>query len=367
MQYQREHGCRAWLTYGQLSYQTLRMLLETYGSAAELYNSLHESPSWVDKLTPLQRQRLFQHGTPEAMHTLMVTMQKHDIGILSIEDAEYPMALKQIDDPPLLLFYRGDLSCLERRCIAMVGSRKASVHGVDAARRIAAGLAEQGITIVSGLAMGIDGACHQGAIDAGAPTCAVMGCGLDIAYPAEHQKLHQAILDGDGVLLSEYPPEAPALSWHFPVRNRILSGLCRAVVFVEGQVKSGSMSTIAHALEQGRDVFAYPGRVDTPWSEGACTLIREGAVLCTSARDILESMGWDRRDARPATREEMKSLPPLNPIQQRVLAQLSMDDLSFDQLTAALQVAPAELSTALTMLQLMGLIRPLPGKIYSKI
>lgn len=367
MQYTREDGCRAWLTYGQIAYNPLRILLETYGSASALYDAMHETPSWLEHVTDAQRKRLLEQGTPETMHRLMETMQKHDIGILSLDDAAYPADLKQIAEPPLFLFYRGDLSCLKHRCIAMVGARKASVHGTQAAEKIAFDLADHGVTIVSGMAMGIDGACHQGAVNADAPTCAVLGCGLDLVYPTEHERLHQAILDSGGLLLSEYPPGSPALAWHFPVRNRILSGVSRAVVFMEGQLKSGSMSTVTHALDQGREVFAYPGRVDTPWSAGACALIREGATFITCANDILESLGWDKADAKPISHEELRALPSLTPLQHQIMEQLSMDELSFDQLSASLQAPPAELSSSLTMLQLMGMIRSLPGKLYSKI
>ena len=367
MQYTREDGCRAWLTYGQMSHQTLTGLLDEYGTAEALYDSRHRDASWMAQLTDAQRKRLLAQGKPDAMHTMMETMRTHQIGIMAMEDAAYPPDLRQINAPPHFLFFRGDPTCLKRRCIAMVGARKASIPGLEAAKKMAMGLAERSITIVSGLASGIDGACHRGAVDSRAPTCAVMGCGLDIIYPVEHERLHRAILEGDGVLLSEYPPGVQALSWHFPVRNRILSGVSRAVIFVEGQLKSGSMSTVTHALDQGREVFAYPGRADTPWSAGACALIREGATLCTSAADVLESMGWDKADAKPVTQEEMRALPSLTLLQQQILSQLSMDELSFDQLSAALQAPPAELSTALTLLQLMGLIRPLPGKLYSKI
>lgn len=200
------------------------------------------------------------------MHQMLVTMQEHDMGIMYRDDLNYPGQLLNIQEPPVFLFWRGDPDCLSRRCMTFVGARHASVQGEQATEDITRELSSRGVTIVSGMAQGIDQAAHRGCLKGGSPTVGVMACGLDIRYPAGTKGLKQQIIDGGGVLLSEYHPGDPQIDWHFPRRNRILSGLSKGVVMMECSIRSGSMTTVRHALDQGKDVFAWPGY---PGSEAA--------------------------------------------------------------------------------------------------
>lgn len=371
MRYQREDGCRAWLTYGQLQPQTLQELLEERGSAEAVYDRfLQDGGASLKPHVPEQLMSvLLQQSKPDAMHRMMVDMARLNAGILCISDYRYPDALRDLSDPPVLLFYQGDSDCLMGKCITMIGSRSASPGALIATEQIACSLSRSGVTVVSGLAGGVDTAAHEGCLHGGSPTAAVLGCGLDVEYPAGSMSLRQRILDGGGVILTEFPLGAAALSWHFPVRNRILSGLSKAVVMMEARVRSGSMTTVQHALNQGREVYAYPGQIGSEWAKGAHQLLREGANYFAGASDILEDLGWDRQ-APPAPKPspaENRPGPTLSPDQRRVYQQLAMGEKSYEQLAEATDMDPAALSGALTMLQILGLIRPMPGKTYCKV
>ncbi len=368
MRYSREDGCIAWLANGRLSYDCFRTLIDEFGSAEAVYETLLSDgvEAFQDFIPSEPLQKLAANANRDAMHQLMLTLQKHNIGILQQKDSHYPELLRQISDPPMALFYQGNPDCLDGKCITMVGSRKASPGGIQATIRIARELSEAGVTIVSGMALGIDAAAHQGCLDGGSPTAAVLGCGLDIDYPAENAPLKKRLLEHDGVLLSEYPPGTPALPHHFPVRNRILSGVSKAVIMMECRKQSGSMHTVQHALDQGREVYAYPGKIDTDWADGAHQLLREGANYFTTSADILADMEW-AGDTRAKQEEAKKTLPPLTEAQRAVLKAVTGEEKSFDQLAEETGFAVSELSGTLTMLQLMGLIRPLPGKMYIRI
>jgi DNA processing protein len=214
-------------------------------------------------------------------------------------DAEYPALLKQIPDPPVVLWTRGDPNVLSRPAVAVVGARAASPAGLAAGRRLARDLADAGLVVTSGLARGVDGAAHLGALDGGGTSAAVLGCGLDVSYPPEHEPL-AARVAASGVLASELPPGTPPMPYHFPLRNRIISGLCRAVVVIEASERSGSLITARMALEQGRDVLAVPGGIASGRYRGSHALIKDGARLVETVEDVLEEIGWPH--VRPVAR-----------------------------------------------------------------
>lgn len=365
MRYTRLDGCRAWLTYAQLRPDALSRLISELGDADVIYDRFtREGGGFLESYAAAEQIGfLREHATPQAMHDMMETMRRHQMGIISRDDFVYPDSLRDIPDPPQFLFYRGRLDCAMGKCITIVGSRKPSLMAVEATIKIARELSEHDVRIISGLAMGIDAAAHQGCLDGGSPTIGVMACGMDINYPAENKKLRESIVNAGGLLLSEYPPGVHAMSWHFPIRNRILAGLSRGVIMIEAKIRSGSMTTVQHALDQGKDVFAYPGNIGTMWAEGTHQLLREGANYFTSAMDVLEDMGW--LDEKPApTREQQQSLPPMTDEQRQVFTRLSEGEKSFDQLAAETGLDTPALSGALTMLQILGLIKALPGKSY---
>ncbi len=365
MRYKREDGCRAWLTHGELPPETLREILREYGSCEALYERFvaTKGSCLQGKVTSLQLEWLRRYAQPDEMHRMMQTMKDHDMGILSEEDFGFPDTLRDIPDAPVFLFYIGNPDVLMGRCLTMVGARKASPAGSDATRTVARELSLQGVTIISGLAMGIDTQAHEGCLEGESPTVGVMACGLDIDYPVENAALKKEIIQRGGLLLSEYPPGTPALPFRFPVRNRILAGLSRAVIMMECQIKSGSMTTVTHALNQGKDVYAYPGIPGTPWAEGAHQLLREGASFFAKAEDILEDLSW--LDDKPMLKQQAaEALPSLTPDQRRIMTILTQGEQSFDQLCAASGLDTSTLSASLTMLQIMGLIKSLPGKSY---
>ena len=364
MRYSREDGCRAWLTYAELPPLKLRALLEDFGSAEAVYDRV-VSGRTAD-LRPYcnekQLDRLLRQADKDAMHEMMQTMRSLDIGVMTFEDAIYPIALMDIHDPPPVLFYRGNPDAWNERCLTIVGSRRASPEAIHITEGIAKELSDCGVTIVSGLAFGIDSAAHRGCMEGKSPTVAVCAAGLDHVYPAENQPLVRRILDSGGALLCEFPLGSVALKWRFPARNRVLSGLSKGVLLMEARIRSGSMTTVQHALDQGREVFAHPGVVGSQWAEGTHQLLREGARYFTSANDVLEDLGWDA-EASP-TPEQRSALPSLSQGQLLVLTALKGGELSFDQLAERTHMEVSELTGTITILQLLGLIRALPGKCY---
>ena len=278
------------------------------------------------------------------------------------DEGNYPLGLAAIDHAPDVFFLRGQLPPPHAPAIAIVGSRKSTRYGSTQARRIARELAESGVTIVSGLARGIDSAAHLGALDAGGKTIAVLGCGLSVHYPPENKELAQRIVDSGGAVISELGPSAPPLAHHFPVRNRIISGLSDGVLLIEAQEKSGTHSTINYALDQGREVFALPGNVDAPGSELPLKLLKEGAVLCTGAEDIFVAMGWHRQAP-----EQSSFLPDDADTDDPVLRVLAREEKTLDEILQETNMPVEELMPQLTLLELSGKIERRAGRSFARI
>ncbi len=285
--------------------------------------------------------------------------------LLTLGDANYPAELLQIEDPPLLLHLEGELDSIRHPLrLAMVGSRNPTPQGADHAHQFARALAEAGACIVSGLALGIDGAAHEGALEAGGCTLAVVGTGLDQVYPKKHQALARRIA-GQGLLISEYPLGTPPLAPNFPKRNRIISGLSQGVLVVEAALQSGSLITARQAAEQGREVFAIPGSIHSPQSRGCHALIRQGAKLVESAQDILEALqGNVGKPPADAGREppESESPAPGDPLLQG----LGYEPCGLDALQARCGLDTATLQARLLELELDGLVARLPGGLYQR-
>lgn len=367
MRYTREDGCRAWLTYAQATSDVFLSILDTFGSAEAVYDQFQKDHGRCLKpyLPLAQIDLLREQADSDAMHRMMLTMQRLDMGIMGMDSSLYPAALHHLTDPPALLFYRGDPDCLMGKCIGMIGTRKAAPNTLEATQKIACDLSNAGVTIISGLAMGIDTAAHTGCLEGRSPTVALLACGLDVDYPSCNYELKERIVKTGGLLLSEYPPGCPALKWHFPVRNRMIAALSKAVIMMEAQVRSGSMTTVQHALDQGKDVYAYPGNIGSEWAAGAHQLLREGAIYFTSAQDILEDMNWN--DAAPTpTVQQKSSLPPLSDAQRKIYALLCQREMSYDELAEATDFDAPTLSGELTMLSILGVIKSLPGKTFGK-
>lgn len=264
----------------------------------------------------------------------------------------YPEWLRRIPDPPPVLTVRGDPAVLCRPSIAVVGSRAATAYGVRIARGLARDLAAQGFVVVSGLALGIDAAAHQGALEAGGATVAVFASGLDRVHPARHRRLAERIAAAGGALVSEFPPGTPPLRRHFPRRNRLISGLSRAVVVVEARLRSGSLITAHHALEQGREVLAVPGPVDAPTSAGTNDLLRHGAAPAIDADDVRRVLGLPPPSAG---RGPSAGVPPgPGGLAGRLLEALRREPASADELARRTGRSPGDLALPLLELELGG-------------
>ena len=274
--------------------------------------------------------------------------------LLTLLDEHYPDALRNIADPPLALYLRGNLEPADSNALGMVGTRKATAYGLDVAGRLARGLSQNKITVVSGLAYGIDAAAHQGALGSGGRTLAVLGSGVDVVYPSGHRKLAERIVE-HGALISEFPPGTTPEGRNFPRRNRIISGLSLGVLVVQAPLASGAIITANIAAEQGRDVFAVPGNILEPANAGCHRLIQDGAKLVTSAEDILDelNLAWSRVE----TASVAQRVVPANESEAGLLAHLGAEATHVDELARLSQMPVASVSSTLTILELRGLAR----------
>lgn len=269
-----------------------RRLLDEHGSAhAALAAALRDAPALP--------------ATDGWLERAWATIERLGIDVIPCYDARYPARLHELHDAPLVLFARGELSLLAHRCVAVIGTRKATEHGLDAAHAMAAGIARFGVTVVSGLARGIDTAAHRAALGVGGATVAVLGAGVDVPYPHENATLHEQIA-GRGLLLSEFLPGTPPDRPNFVRRNRIIAALAQAVLVVEAPVKSGAQSTVDHALDLNRDVMAVPGPIGRESCEGTNVLLRDGAAIALEPADVLDQIGEGAKAERARAERERR-------------------------------------------------------------
>ena len=295
-----------------------------------------------------------QHSDMEIIYEKFLQSEAR---IVTLEEDAYPPLLKNIYDPPYLLYYKGNLPEEDDLCIGMVGARRATPYGRHIAETIAQELAEKGVWVVSGLARGIDTWSHRGCLKGGSKTIAVLGSGIDVIYPPENKALFQEISSMGGVL-SEFPLGTPPLPQHFPARNRIISGLCRGVVVVEAAEKSGSLITADCALEHGRDVFAVPGPVTSIMSRGTHRLVKQGAKLVENAFDILEEYLDTEKEALQV------DLFTFSQKERGILELMMGGGAHFDILVEKSGVLAGEMASLLTLWEIKGLVKQLPGKYY---
>jgi len=283
----------------------------------------------------------------------------------------YPSLLEEIYDPPLVLYARGNLECLNLPGIAIVGTRRPTIYGQQIAEGVASDLAERGIAIISGLARGIDGSAHRGCLEANGNTIAILGCGIDVVYPREHKQLTNKILD-KGLLLSEFPPGVSPSPQNFPIRNRIISGLAFGTLVIEAGEYSGSLITARLAMEQNREVYAIPGNITSPRSFGPNFLIKQGAKLVQSWRDVVEEFPSELRQKMLIQEDSRQSakmgLKLLSDEESKILGVLKMDEaIQFDTILRGSGLTVSELSGMLLNLEMSGWLRQLPGNFYVKL
>ena len=278
-------------------------------------------------------------------------------------DPRYPPRLKETSDPPPVLFLRGEISPTDEKAVAVVGTRKATAYGKDAAQSLTSELASQGVTIVSGMARGIDAVAHRAALDAGGRTIAVFGCGLDTVYPPEHRKLAEDIAQS-GALVSEHPLGEGPKAGHFPQRNRIISGMSLGILVVEAPLQSGALWTVRHALDQNRDVFCVPGSIFSPSSKATNALIQEGAKLVSGCEDILEELNLNVVSHQLEMRQVLQ---PEDGVEADLLGHVGYEPVHIDEIRRIAQLPIAEVSSSLAMMELKGLVRQVGSMHYVRV
>lgn len=307
---------------------------------------------------------------------LLGGLTKKKMALVLREDAQYPPLLRQIAHPPHLLYVYGETDLTDRFPVAVVGTRRASAYGLTHTREIAAELAQTGVCVVSGLALGIDAAAHTGALDGGGRTVAVLGSALDKPYPQENEPLMRRILESGGSVVSEYAPGTPPSRYSFLQRNRIIAGMCLGTLVTEGPRRSGALNTATRTLENGREVFALPGNVDSPGAQLPNMLISEGARLVTGAADILSALVIEPKGAPKAAQaavapmeapaEKKPHIPGgLDETQRAICAALLAGEADFDALCAVSGLESDELGALLIEMEMDGLVTPLAGTRYA--
>ena len=355
--------CKYWLALNKLPNvgpATIKKLYDHFGSAEVIWNAALDEIAKVDGVG-IRQFNSIKNNRP-GIDPDKELEGVRELEILTLDDPDYPDLLKNIYDPPSILYLKGKKEILSKKAIAIVGTRKPTSYGISIAQKLASELSRFGFVIVSGFASGIDTAAHRGALEAGGETVAVFGCGLDVIYPPENIRLAESIASS-GCLISEFPAGTQTSNWTFPQRNRLISGLSLGTIVVEGAEDSGSLITAKFALEQGREVFAIPGSVDNPNSKGPHSLIKQGAKLVESLADILDEFNIPVPVSLPCRERDVSGL---SDIERQVYGILGMEPLHIDTISDKLSLPSQEASGVLMMLEIKGFVRQMQGKIFIK-
>jgi DNA processing protein len=369
---EREEELGVWLAFSQMTgpgfgIKRTKLLYDRFGSLRSLWRaSAAEVREIASDLINFEAAQIFKEKKKELdPDKLLGAVSKAGIRAYYHYDPDYPPLLREIHDPPFVIFVKGGLLTSDmRHTVAVVGTRRPSNYGAKHAKAIGRGLAESGATVISGMAVGVDSHAHWGAIDGGGRTLAVLGCGVDFCYPSSNKPLYQKLAEGDhGALLSEFFPGTKPEPWRFPARNRIISGLSQAVAVIEAGETSGSLITAKIAFEQNREVYALPGSVDNPASKGTNKLIADNvAHLFGSYSDIIKQMGWLTVPAG----HEVPTMVELYGREREIFEMISAEPVHFDVLCEKSGMNSGELSATLTMLELAGVVNRLPGDWYER-
>jgi DNA processing protein len=358
----------AWLALGlipEVGAAMFQRLVKGLGTARAVFEASMEGLERVPGVSHEAARAIVGFPWREALDRELRVIETRGLGVLRLGDVGYPDSLAAIHCPPPIVYLRGAIRPEDRIAVAIVGSRKASAYGAAMAERISADLAQRGVTIVSGLARGIDAAAHRGALEAGGRTIAALGCGLGVTYPPEHAELSDQVA-ANGAVLSEFPVFAPPKPDHFPRRNRIISGLALGVVVVEAGTESGALITANYALEQGREVFAVPGQATSRSSRGCHQLIKAGAKLTEGWEDIWEEIESQVGQPSRVPMGPASVGPPLEPDELMVVEALEAGPLHMDDLIGRTRLAAGQMASVLLRLMLNGLVEELPGKSFAR-
>lgn len=336
----------------------LRLLLQAFGDAKTAWEA---SPSALRDagLSSKLVEAVVQMRSSVDLEAVWQRLQKQGISVITWEDKHYPRRLHEIDQPPPVLYVRGELLLEDEWAVAVVGTRRVTPYGRQIAEQVAITLAHSGVTVISGLAHGVDAIAHQAALNSGGRTVAVLGCGVDRIYPPDHRRLADRMLE-HGAILSDYAPGTPPEAVNFPPRNRIISGLSMAVVVVEAGERSGALITAEFAAEQGREVFAVPGNINAPQSAGTNRLIQQGAHPLLDVRDLLDNLDLDLVTEQQTARK----IIPADTLEAKLLSLLSQQPIHVDEIRNQADMPIEKISAALTLMELKGLVRQVGGMQY---
>ena len=340
---------------------TFRKLVNHFGSPEHVLSASPKELKDVGGLSDKVITEIASFPWQEHAEREIENAKNAGVAVITADDPAYPAALRNTPDPPLFLYVKGLLLLEDANAVAIVGTRKPTHYGMTVTNRIASELASAGLTIVSGLARGIDTQAHKGALAAKGRTVAVLGCGLDVAYPPENKGLLEKIARS-GAVVTENPFGTQPEAGYFPARNRIISGLSRGTVIIEAATDSGSLITANYALEQGRKLYAVPGNIGSLTSRGTNSLIKQGATLVESAEDILKDLGTAGPGKQPE--RERRPLPILTPQEESVFQCVTNEPKHIDRIMNECRTPAGKLSAVLIGLELKGLVKQLPGKYY---
>lgn len=365
---QRPVERNAWLALGlipEVGAATFHRLVQGLGSAEAVLTAKAGALEQVPGISQQVARAVVSFPWRDALDRELRVIETRGLGLIRFGDEGYPELLAAIHSPPPILYVRGTIEPKDRVAVAIVGSRQASQYGSAMAEQISGELAERGVTIVSGMARGIDAAAHRSALRAAGRTIAVLGCGLGVTYPPEHAELADQIAD-HGALISEFPIFTPPKPGHFPQRNRIISGLARGVVVIEAGLKSGAMITANYALEQGREVFAVPGQVTSRSSRGCHQLIKAGAKLTEGWEDIWEEIELQVAPGAQVVRDLTPVSRSLAQEEILIIDALEAGPMQIDDLIGRTRLPAGQMASLLLSLMLKGMIEELPGKSFAK-
>lgn len=347
----------------EIGSRTIEKLYQHFNDIEKAFNCNPSDLEQIEGLTKNLAEKFLLKRDKINPDKCLEEVQNKGIKYLTIEDENYPKLLKEISNPPAVLYYKGDLTrCNFDRNLAVVGSRKASTNGKQALKKIIEELKNTDICIVSGLALGIDTCAHNSAIENNLATIGVIASGFDYIYPSQNKDLYKKIEDGQGVIFTEYYPTFKPIAFRFPQRNRIVTGLSKGTLVVEAAIKSGALISANLTLEQGRELMCIPGAINNPNTEGIYKLLKNGATMVTEANDILEALNWELQTTKTNFDEKFTNLSKEESL---IVNTIKIEPLAFDTIQSKTKLQTDELLTCLTMLELKGIIMQVDGDRYS--
>ncbi len=357
-----------WIAFSsieQVDSRFIQKLYNHFGDIEKAFNASLDDLQKIEGLSVKKSENFIKHRDKVDIDRTFTEVETRGINFLTLEDENYPKMLRNIDNPPAVLYYKGKLfECNLEKTLAIVGSRRASQNGRDDLKKIIAGLANTDICIVSGLASGIDTVAHTSAIENNIKTIGVIASGFDHVYPASNKTLYQNIENGYGAVLSEYYPTFEPIKFRFPQRNRIVSGLSFGTLVCEASLKSGALITANLTLEQGRELMCIPGLISNPNTQGIYKLLKSGATLVTESNDILNALNWEIKKEHTG---EQLTLPMMTTEEEKIFNSLEIEEKGVDELLAMTNLKIEDLLMNLTTLELKGIIKQCSGDRYKKI